>query len=146
MRVHYLNPNPNFFVGFAAVSEGSIGETGDLDRDRSFSLANQPADGLAVAVSASFGVFAAVPRSMSLTPLTPYTVAWRRVPPRGVGGAFRPVKRREARLRVSRIVHWRRLATNQRDHIATADHVSHTADGMKAYAIPGGLRREISHT
>ena len=118
----YLKPNPNFLAGFGTLSEGSIGETGDLDRDRSFSLASQPAEGAVLTLwtgSLCLGFVESAPRSTSLTP---YTVPWRRLPPRGVGGGpLRPVRRREARLRVSRMVHDRRLAMNHRLHIATVE-------------------------
>jgi hypothetical protein len=52
------------------------------------------------------------------------------------GGALRPVRRREARVRVSRMVHWRRLAMNQRSQRGTV--------GLLAF-VPIYVKKDNTH-
>jgi len=86
------------FAARAARSAAALcaSSSGEADRDRSELLVD--------------GVFSA-----SRSPRCTYRDVLRR--PAGAlgvgGGALRPVRRREARVRVSRMVHWRRLAMNQ---------------------------------
>jgi len=88
------------FAARAARSAAALcaSSSGEADRDRSELLVD--------------GVFSA-----SRSPRCTYRDVLRRPAAAeafGVGGgALRPVRRREARVRVSRMVHWRRLAMNQ---------------------------------